>query len=68
MTALTSRWCLHILATYKVKKTLSTSLKSVFVESLSIYVEGLETESQLSVASFSSRKRVAQALITGMME
>jgi hypothetical protein len=44
-----------------VKKTLSILLKS-----FSIHVEGLETERQLSVATFSSGKGIAQALTDGM--
>jgi hypothetical protein len=43
-------------------------LKHAFVESFSIHAEGLETERQLSVATFSSGKRIAQALTDGMME
>ena len=54
------------MATCKAKKTLSTSLKPAFVKSLFIYVEGLETERQLSVATFSSGKGIAQALTDGM--
>jgi hypothetical protein len=51
-----------------VKKILSILLKHAFVENFSIHVEGLETERQLSVATFSSGKRIAQALTDGMME
>jgi hypothetical protein len=68
VTASTSHWCLHIEAACKAEKTLSISLKPVFVESVSIRVEGLETERQLLVATFSSGKRTAQVLIAGVME
>jgi hypothetical protein len=51
-----------------VKKTLSILLRHAFVKSFSIHVEGLETERQLSVATFSSGKGIAQALTDGMME
>ena len=47
---------------------LSILLKPAFVESLSIYVEGLKMEKQLSVATFSSGKRTSQALIARGME
>jgi hypothetical protein len=58
----TSDWCLYIEAACKVKKMLSISLKPAFVESFSIHVEGLETERQLLIATFSSGKRIAQVL------
>ncbi len=44
------------------------AFKPALVEDLSIHVEDLETEKQLSVATFSSGKRIAQALMPGGME
>jgi hypothetical protein len=70
---MTTPWSVYLTwvrtnAIYEAKKTLSISSRPVLVDSLSIHVEGLEMERQLLLATFSSGKRISQALIAGGLE